>query len=261
MMSGYPCISLDFVNEAAIATLNHPPANTWTKESLLGLKYLLSDLEEQGKFRCLILTGFGQKYFSAGADLHQFHDATPADAIVAMERFAASFDALASFSGVTIAAINGYALGGGLECALACDFRIVEQHSRLGLPEARVGVLPGGGGTQRLPSIVGSSWAKRIILMGEQVDAAIAVQIGLADEVVATGHAVPRAIQWSEMLNLSSPAAARACKILINNACLGRSNEGFAHEREAFVKLFGTKDQKEGVAAFFERRRPVWTDS
>lgn len=259
-MKGYPNLELDIVGTTAIVKINRPPANTWSEELLVELKYLISDLGEGHQIRCLIVTGAGEKYFSAGADLQRFRDATPADAAKVMERFAASFDALASFSGVTIAAINGYALGGGLECALACDFRIVEEGACLGLPEVRVGVLPGGGGTQRLPRLVGKPWAKRIILMGEQIDAGTALRIGLADEVVPRGRALGCALQWAAKLDLSSPAAFRACKTLIDSSD-GQVREGFLREQDAFVHLFETKDQKEGVSAFFEKRKPAWTDS
>lgn len=172
----------------AIVTLSNPPANTWTVRSLAALRDLVHALDADRSVYALVITGEGEKFFSAGADLKQFADGDKAAAREAARRFGEAFEALSAFRGVSIAAINGYAMGGGLECALACDLRIAEQQAHLALPEASVGLLPCAGGTQNLPRLVGEGWAKRMILLGERIDAATAHRIGLVEEVVGKGE-------------------------------------------------------------------------
>jgi enoyl-CoA hydratase/carnithine racemase len=251
-------VILEIDGTTAIATIASPPANAWDSVGLAALGSAIDTLETRGDIRCLIITGEGPKFFSAGADLHEFDHGDPYRALDAMTIFAEAFDALAGFSGVTIAAINGYALGGGLECALCCDLRIAEEQVKLGLPEALVGVLPGGGGTQRLARLVGTSWAKRIVMLAERVDAPTALRIGLVEEVVPTGASLATAREWAARAALTSPRASAASKVLINSAFDTRLDEGLGQERRDFAALFGTADQREGVTAFLEKRRPIW---
>jgi enoyl-CoA hydratase/carnithine racemase len=172
--------------------------------------------------------------------------------------FGEAFEALADYPGVSIAALNGYAMGGGLECALACDLRVAEEHAIMGLPEASVGLLPCGGGTQWLAWTVGESRAKRMILLGERVDAQTGLQIGLVDEVVPKGAGLARALALAEAVGKQSPSAVRACKQLIHGARTASPQQALRAEREAFLTLFDTEDQREGVAAFLEKRPPQW---
>jgi enoyl-CoA hydratase/carnithine racemase len=173
-------------------------------------------------------------------------------------RFGEAFEALAAFPGLSIAAINGYAMGGGLECALACDLRVAEEHAVMGLPEASVGLLPCGGGTQWLAWTVGESWARRMVLLGERVDAATGQRIGLVDYVVPSGQGLARALELAEAVAKQSPSAVRACKRLIHGARTMSPQQALVAEREAFVELFDTEDQREGVAAFLGKRAPHW---
>src|SRR5882672_9291115 len=168
----------------AVITLNNPSANTFTAAGLLELTALITDLNGNLDVYAAVVTGQGEKFFSAGADLKTFASGDKVQARLMAQRFGAAFEALAEARPVVIAAINGYAMGGGLECALACDLRVAEEHAVLGLPEASVGLLPCGGGTQWLAWTVGEAWAKRMILLGERVDAATAQRIGLVDFVV-----------------------------------------------------------------------------
>ena len=147
----------------ALITINHPPANTWDRESLIGLKQVIDHLNHDDDIYALVICGQGEKFFSAGADLKLFADGDRNRAREMARRFGEAFEALRDFRGVSIAAINGFALGGGLECALACDLRIAEQQAQMGLPEASVGLLPCAGGTQALAWLVGEGWAKRMI--------------------------------------------------------------------------------------------------
>jgi enoyl-CoA hydratase/carnithine racemase len=260
-VSSYTNLELQIMEHTAVLTLANPPANTWTADSLRGLRRLVEDLNANKDVYSLVVTGGGAKFFSAGADLKLFADGGVAVASEMARLFGAAFEALAGFRGVSIAAINGYAMGGGLECALACDLRIAETQAQMALPEAAVGLLPCAGGTQNLAWLVGEGWAKRMILCGERIDATTAQRIGLVEEVVETGAALPRALALAAQAAKQSPASVQACKQLIQ----GARRQPMAHvlpaEREAFVGLFAGADQREGVQAFLEKRAPVWSQA
>ena len=206
----------------------------------------------------LVITGAGDKFFSAGADLKLFADGNPDTARDMAEFFGAGFECLADFRGVSIAAINGFAMGGGLEVALACDIRIAEEQAQMALPEAKVGLLPCAGGTQRLSWLVGEGWAKKIILCGERIKADTAERIGLVEEVVASGAAKQRAMELAEQVGQQSPISVSYCKQLIHTARDNAMGEALPDERQKFVDLFSTEDQREGVNAFLEKRAPQW---
>ena len=254
----YAGLALEKRGHVAIVTLTNPPAHTWTVESLAALRQLVLDLDGDREIYSLIITGAGEKFFSAGADLKLFADGDKGVARTMARRFGEAFETLAAFRGVSLAAINGYAMGGGLECALACDLRVAEEHAIMALPEASVGLLPCAGGSQWLAWQAGESWAKRMILLGERVDAATAQRIGLVDEVVARGGALARALEMAAQVERQSPSAVRACKTLIHGARHGSPHRTLVDEREAFVDLFETDDQREGVAAFLGKRSPQW---
>jgi enoyl-CoA hydratase/carnithine racemase len=182
-----------------------------------------------------VITGDGPKLFSAGADLNTFADGNRELARTAAARFGAAFEALQNAQPVVIAALNGFAMGGGLECALACDIRIAEQHAVLALPETAVGLLPRGCGTQTLPWLVGEGWAKRMILTGERVDAASALRIGLVEEVVERGAAREAALKMAQRITGLSPQAVSFSKALIHQARHGVPRAAaLALERERF---------------------------
>ena len=258
----YSGLQVEKRNHTAVVTLVNPPAHTWTEDSLADLKRLVKNLEADGEIYALVITGAGDKFFSAGADLKLFAPTASgtdkATAATMARRFGDAFETLAAFRGVSIAAINGYAMGGGLECALACDLRVAEEHAVMALPEAAVGLLPCAGGTQWLAWNVGESWAKRMVLLGERADASTALRIGLVDDVVGKGEALTRALALAESVCKQSPTAVRACKRLIQGARSGSPQQTLVNEREAFVDLFDTDDRSEGVSAFLEKRAPVW---
>lgn len=252
-------IELKIDSSVATITLNRPPANAFSPEGLVQLRDTIKELDANAAVRALVITGNGPKFFSAGADLNKFADGDKANAVDMIRAFGDAFEALAESRLVTIAAINGYAMGGGLECALATDIRIAEEHAQLALPEAGVGLLPGGTGTQTLPWLVGEGWAKRIILTGERVDAATALRIGLVEEVVPTGGAVAKATEIAQRVSKQSPSSVLACKQLIHAARNGVPRKAaLAQERELFVDLFNGPNQREGVNAFLEKRAPAW---
>jgi len=260
-MAEYNGLLLEKRGHTALVTLNNPPAHTWTLDSLADLTRLVVDLNADREIYSLVLTGSGEKFFSAGADLKLFATGDKAVARAMARRFGEAFEALAGFRGLSIAAINGYAMGGGLECALACDLRVAEDHAQMALPEATVGLLPCAGGSQWLSWQVGEAWAKRLILCGERVDAATALRIGLVQEVVQRGQALERALTLASLVERQSPTSVAACKKLIHGARTQSPTATLVAEREAFVDLFDTHDQREGVNAFLGKRPPQWQNA
>ncbi len=242
-------------------TINNPPANTWTPDSLQAMKALTAQLNADKSIYAAVITGKGEKFFSAGADLKRFEG----NKIAAREFISAFGEAFAAWMNarfVTIAAINGYAMGGGLECALACDMRIAETHAQMALPEPAVGLLPAGCGTQNLPWLIGEGWAKRMILTNERVTAETALRIGLVEEVVEKGQSFAAAKAMAERVAGLSPKALEFSKNLIHNARDGIPRRaGLSLERERFMDLFDYEDQAEGVKAFLEKRKPAWKNA
>lgn len=252
-------------NHTCIITINNPPANTWTPESLKAMKALTDELSANKSIYAAIITGKGEKFFSAGADLKRFQGGDEKSLVGAREfisAFGEAFEAWMNARFVTIAAINGYAMGGGLECALACDMRIAETHAQMALPEPAVGLLPAGCGTQNLPWLVGEGWAKRMILTSERVNAETALRIGLVEEVVEKGKSLEAAKAMAERVAGLSPKSVEFCKSLIHNARNGvPRGAGLSLERERFMDLFNYEDQAEGVKAFLEKRKPEWKNA
>ncbi len=242
----------------AVLTLNNPPAHTWTAESLSLLKSIVLRLNDNKDIYALVITGAGEKFFSAGADLNIFADGDKQNAALMAQHFGEAFEALSAFRGVSIAAINGYAMGGGLEVALACDLRIAESHAQMALPEATVGLLPCAGGTQNLTALVGEGWAKRMILCGERIKADKALQIGLVEEVVEQGQGLVTAMALAEKVARQSPSSVSVCKTLIQAGRSQPRTQALPLERELFVGLFDTEDQAEGVNAFLDKRAAKW---
>ena len=251
-------LKVEIRGHTALVTIDNPGANTWDVESLPALKALVEKLNDDKNVYALVLTGAGEKFFSAGADLKLFADGDPGTARTMAVYFGEAFETLADFRGVSIAAINGFAMGGGLEVAMACDIRIAEEQAQMALPEAKVGLLPCAGGTQRLAWLVGEGWAKRMILCGERINAATAERIGLVEEVVPSGAALERALALAEQVCEQSPTSVTFCKQLVHSGRNTVIAAGLEGERDLFVELFSTDDQREGVNAFLEKRKPEW---
>ena len=246
----------------AVLTLNNPAANTFTAAGLLRLTELIGELNADMNVYAIVVTGQGEKFFSAGADLKSFADGDKAQARLMAQRFGTAFEALQNARPVVVAAINGYAMGGGLECALACDMRIAEEHSQMALPEASVGLLPCGCGTQTLPWLVGEGWAKRMILTNERVNAETALRIGLVEQVVPRGESRRIALELAHRASALSPRAVTFSKRLIHQAREGVPRQAaLALERERFIDLFDGTDQREGVQAFLDKRKPQWKNA
>lgn len=242
----------------AIVTLNNPPANTWTADSLKQLTAMVHDINRNAGVYALVIRSESPRFFSAGADLNLFASGDRSIARDMARHFGEAFETLSAFRGVSIAAINGFAMGGGLEVALACDLRVADDTAVMALPEARVGLLPCAGGTQNLTMLVGEGWAKRMILLGERIAAEQALKIGLIEELVPAGQAFPRAMELANLVARQSPPAVAACKQLIQHHRGHFQSQGHILERELFVDLFHTQDQQEGTQAFLEKREPRW---
>lgn len=255
-------INCKIEEHVAILTLDNPPANTFTEAGLLELRQLIAELNENSTIYAAVITGRGEKFFCAGAELKTFADGDKARARLMAQRFGEAFEALQNARPVFIAAINGYAMGGGLECALACDVRIAEEPAQMALPEPSVGLLPCGCGTQTLPWLVGEGWAKRMLLTGERIDAATALRIGLVEEVVSRGQSLVAATNLAQRVATLSPRAVTFSKRLIHQAREGTPRRAaLALERERFVDLFDGEDQQEGVNAFLQKRKPTWKNA
>jgi enoyl-CoA hydratase len=240
--------------------LVNPPLNLITRELLTELDAALAVLEAApaGDIRAVVMTGRGERAFSAGSHVGEF-DAQRGDAARPRLAFEEHIVArLATLPMPTIAAIEGNALGGGLELALACDMRVASERARLGLPEVRLAVTPGAGGTQRLPRIIGVGRAKELILTGRILDATEAEHIGLVNRVVPGGQALAAAEAIGEEIALRGPLAVREAKRLVDAALDLPIDAGLRAELDASERIFDTDDLAEGASAFLAKREPEY---
>jgi enoyl-CoA hydratase len=257
-MSGLVTLALGRV---AHLELVNPPLNLVTGELLEELGAALATLAEAapGDVRAVVLTGSGERSFSAGSHVGEFEAQRGPAGRARFELEERVLRALAELPMPTIAAIEGNALGGGLEIALCCDLRIASSRAKLGLPEVRLAVTPGSGGTQRLPRIVGPARAKELILIGRVIDADEAARIGLVTEVVPAGQALARADAIAGEIATRGPIAVREAKVLIDAAWDLPIEAGIAAEIQASERVFSSDDLLEGVASFFDKRDPEYT--
>jgi enoyl-CoA hydratase len=206
--------------------------------------------------RGVILTGAGDKAFVAGADISELAHASAIDAERSSSSGQEVLDLVENLGKPVIAAINGFALGGGCETAMACTIRIAVEHAKFGQPEVKLGLLPGGGGTQRLPRLVGKGRALQLILSGEIISAQEAWRIGLVNEVVPAADLIPRAEAILKMIASNAPIAVKLSLEAVNKGMDTSLSEGFALEASYFGLCAGTEDKKEGTSAFLEKRAP-----
>ena len=235
----------------AVIRLSRPPMNALNAQVQTGIAEAAAQLATDRQVRAVILYG-GEKVFAAGADIKEMADAGYADMAVNTQRLQSAFTAVAQLPQPVIAAITGYALGGGLELALCADFRILGESAKVGQPEIQLGVIPGGGGTQRLPRLIGPSRAKDLIFTGRFVGAEEALAIGLADRVVPDADVLAAAREMASRF-VSGPALAlRAAKQAIDQGLDVDLASGLQLERLQFAALFATEDQKAGMHSFVE---------
>jgi enoyl-CoA hydratase len=242
----------------AILTLNRPEKlNALSPDLMKELYDALSDADKDDSVRVIIITG-GDSVFAAGADLEAMA-AAGLDVVQAFRaRFARNnpYDFIEQIGKPVIAAIAGYALGGGCELAMCCDLRIAAETAQFGQPEIRVGLIPGAGGTQRLPRLIGMTRAKELVMLGEFIGAEEAKQVGLVNAVVPADRLLDEAKKLAAKLIQRPPFGLRLAKMVMNIGADRDLQSALALEREAFAMLFATEDQKEGIRAFNEKRKP-----
>jgi enoyl-CoA hydratase len=253
-----PAVLLEREGRVAILTINRPAKLNALNEQVRAESLAhLEALEEDDSIGCVVITGAGEKAFIAGADIGEFEGRSPFDQREAM-RFPRVFDVMANFPKPVIAMINGFCLGGGCELAMSCDMRIASDKARLGQPEIKLGLIPGGGGTQRLPRLVGLGNAMRLILTGDMINADEAKQIGLVDQVVPAEDLRSTTLKLAQRIAGQSPLTLRVAKEAMRASERLTIEEGILYERDLFCLCFSTEDKKEGVEAFLAKRKAEW---
>ena len=251
--------TIDFgVDDRGVATVtvDRPEQlNALTVETLEAIEEALDEATDRDA-RVLVIAGAGDDAFVAGADISYMIDMSTPEAQAYAELGHRVAEAIETFPAPTIAAVDGYAFGGGCELALACDLRVAAESAVLGQTEIDLGIIPGWGGTQRLPALVGDEVARRLIFLGERIDAAEAAEVGFVGEVVADEAFDDRIDELAGELAAKPQTALRAAKEALNAAGDGSAATGLALERRAWAGLFGTHDQREGMEAFLEKREP-----
>ncbi|HWG90186.1 MAG TPA: enoyl-CoA hydratase-related protein [Candidatus Thermoplasmatota archaeon] len=254
----YPTLLVDVKDGIAFLTLNRPDKrNALNAEARKDLMACLNAMRDDGAVRVVVVTG-GGKAFAAGADI----DEMAARSLWEQRQFITPphiYDAVSKYPKPVIAAINGFALGAGCELAMACDYRLAAAGAKLGQPEINLGIIPGGGGTQRLPRLVGTGRAARLLFTGELIDAETAERWGLVDEVVAPEGLLGRAEELARKMAEKSPLALKLAKEALRAAEELPLRESLAREIDLFSMAFASEDKREGIAAFKENRKPVWT--
>jgi enoyl-CoA hydratase len=244
-------------NQIAFITIARPKVlNTLNADTLQELSRAFQSVRDDDDVRVAILTGEGEKAFVAGADINEFTALGGTEAETFAARGQALFTLIESCGKPIIAAVNGFALGGGNELALACTIRIASGNARFGQPEVKLGIIPGYGGTQRLARLVGKSRALQLILTGDMVQADEALRIGLVNEVVSAAELLPRAEAIAKKIIANAPIAIRYCLDAVSKGLEMSLSEGLAYEAALFGLCFATADKDEGTSAFLEKRAP-----
>jgi enoyl-CoA hydratase/carnithine racemase len=257
-MSDWKTIRLAFDGDVATLTVDRPDRlNALNVDTLEAIEEALAEAEAEGA-RALVLTGAGDDAFVAGADIGYMRELSTPEAQAYAELGHRVADKIERFPAPVIAAINGYAFGGGCELALACDLRVASEDAVVGQTEIDLGIVPGWGGSQRLPRLVGDEIARRLIFFGERIDAQDAHEHGLVGEVVAADQLDDRVANLAAELAGKPAYALRTAKELLNQAHETGQETGLRYERRAWSGLFGTHDQREGMAAFLDDREPDW---
>ena len=250
-------ILLEIDNKIAFITIDRPKKlNALNKETIAELHDAFAEVDSDKNIRAIILTGSGEKAFVAGADISEFADFDVSQgAKLAKQGQEILFDFIENLSTPVIAAVNGFALGGGLELAMACHFRVASDNAKMGLPEVSLGVIPGYGGTQRLPQLVGKGKAMEMIMTAGMITAEDAQNNGLVNHVVSQEELIPLCEKLAKKISYNSGTAISAA-IKAVNANFKDGVNGFEVEIEQFGKCFGTNDFEEGTTAFLEKRKP-----
>ena len=251
----YENIVLDKENKIATITINRPQSlNALNSKTIAELSSVLDELNSDKNIRVLIITGNGEKSFVAGADIKEFSDfGTDKAEELARNGQNSLFNKIENLSKPVIAAVNGFALGGGLELALACHIRYASENAKLGLPEVTLGLIPGYGGTQRLPKLVGKGWANEMIFSAKMISAQKAKEIGLVNEVFSLEELLQKTNELATLISNNSPMGIAKAIEAVN---FSDTEKGFEKEIQSFGQLFEMDDKNEGVSAFLEKRKP-----
>jgi enoyl-CoA hydratase len=244
----------DFIG---FVTLNRPDAlNAFNYESLLHLQEVVQEIRHDRGVRVVLITGAGEKAFSVGADLKERKHLSPEEVMRNVDKIGEVFSAISELPQPTIAALNGYAFGGGMELALACDFRLAIKDTRMGLTETSLGIIPGAGGTQRLPRLIGESKALELILTARRITAEEAEKIGLMNKVVDSSELMKESINLAKEMLANGPIALQQAKFAVRQGMNADLSTGLQIERKAYEVTIPTEDRKEALQAFVEKRKP-----
>lgn len=252
----YETITVEKRGKVAVLTINRPDKlNSLNQTVHAEGVAALDDLRKDDSVRVVVITGKGEKSFIAGADISEFAGQTP---VTQRNLFNEKtfFNSLDTFPKPIIAMINGFCLGGGNELALACDIRIASENARFGQPEINLGIIPGGGGTQRLTRLIGEGRAMEIILSGDMIDAETALRYGLVTQVHPLAELEEKTMAFAAKLAEKAPIALQLCKEAVKFASRSNLDEGLRREVDLFAIVFSTEDKNEGVGAFLEKRKP-----
>lgn len=252
-------VTVTYSDYVAVVTIDNPPVNALNKDLIEEISKTF-DAVATTDSRVVVITGAGEKAFVAGADISQFPALDDKGGLELVSHGQCVYQKIADFPLPVICAVNGFALGGGCELAMACDIRVASKKSKFGLPETTLGIFPGYGGTQRLPRLVGSGMAKKMIFSGEPVSAEEAYRIGLCDVITEEHQALSEALKLAgKIAQSSAPLAVCVVKRLINTGMDLPLEKAITQETEMFGPLCLTEDKSEGVKAFFEKRHPKFT--
>jgi len=253
-MSASSNVLSELHGRVALVTINRPDKrNALDSATRARLLEILDELQANREVRVVVLTGAGDKAFVAGADISEFEGRSPMDQFRVMSG-RTIFDAVEAFPKPIIAALNGFTLGGGCELAMACDIRLAADTAKLGQPEVNLGIIPGGGGTQRLPRLVGTGAAYKLLYTGDLIAADEALRIGLVDEVVPAAGLRARALALAESIAQKSPVALQLIKEAVRASLRVPLDEGLRQETTLFGLAFSSEDKAEGVSAFMAKR-------
>jgi enoyl-CoA hydratase/carnithine racemase len=255
-------VHVEAADGIAIVTVENPPVNALTNATIDALGGAIEALSDDRTVRAVVITGAGEKAFIAGADIGEFGAALGRRPWIEdhVRRTARVFFGIERLPQPVVAAVQGSAVGGGLEVALVCDLIVSDPNALFGLPEVRLGLMPGGGGTQRLPRRIGAGRAKELLLLGDTIDAAEALRVGLVNRISEPGGALAEARGIAERLASLSAVAVQAIK-LATNITDASHIERLERERDLFFSVFESQDAREGLQAFVEKRRPLFAHS